>query len=619
MNPTHAPTGAPEGWYTQGQTQALNEVEQLRSSLKNLSRGRFLAFFGGIVPLLLLETTPRGGWPLLLGLSLISLLTFGGLVQRHRRVRTALRAAEMRSSLYGEGLARLKRDWTRLPEIDLGTAPEGHPWAVDLDVLGFGSLSHLLGTPRTYPGKLALRTALLGDAQSSPSMRAAHREAVAQLAEDPERLIQIQLAARLSEGEEAPRAVDTLMAWGEAEPWKPPIAWPYWVWLGRGSMGLNLVLVALWFGGTPPFWIAGMAVSGFLWVQTRAAAHAQFDAVQAAYPSLARWSALLREASHLSGDATLLRTLRDGATRPDEAAQALRDLQRISDWAEIRQSSLIYIPLALLTAWDIHPLANLERWRRRHGHRIRNWMDGVGTLERLTAFALLRHDHPDWILPFERSPESERPGLRARHLTHPLLPPSHAVGNDLEIPGPGKLLLLTGSNMSGKSTLLRAVGVNQILLLAGAPVAAHEYDASPVAPWTSMRIRDSLTQGVSLFMAELKRLRQVVDAARNGPVLVLLDEILQGTNTAERRTAARIILSHLLAAGACGAVSTHDLTLAEDPELAGHLEQVHLRESVVEVDGVRTLTFDHRLRAGPATSRNALILLDMVGLGPKAD
>jgi hypothetical protein len=610
-----APT-APDVWYRNGEAAAHQEAQILEGRLRSLATTRFLAFLGGVIPLLLLETTPRGGWPVLGAASILGGVLFVGLVRKHRNTAQALRAIRIRETLHQEGLARIRRDWNALPEPDLGPLPDGHPWAVDLDVLGFGSLAHLLGTPRTEPGRAALRQALLGDPSSTPEGRAAHREAVWRLAEDPELLMRIQSAARLPElRPPAEDGLDRLLAWGEGPAWSPPSPRGASVWLARGVAALNGALFVLWFGGLPPFWLGGALVSTLLWVRARAEAHRRFDAVAGAASSLARWSALLDVAGSLPGEPELLRSIRSSALDPDDAALALRQLQRISDWAEIRQSALIYYPLAVLTAWDIHPMVPLERWRQRHGHRIRAWMEGVGMLERLTAFALLRFDHPHWSLPSEVSPSAGTPGVMARGLTHPLLPAHVAVGNDVEIPPAGQLLLLTGSNMSGKSTLLRALGVNQVLLLAGGPVAAFTYQAPPIQPWTSMRIRDSLLQGVSLFMAELRRLRQVVDAARAGPALVLLDEILQGTNTAERRTAARIILTHLRDAGAYGAVSTHDLTLADDEGLADHLRQVHLRESVVEVDGKRTLTFDHLLRPGPATSRNALILLEMVGLG----
>jgi DNA mismatch repair ATPase MutS len=190
------------------------------------------------------------------------------------------------------------------------------------------------------------------------------------------------------------------------------------------------------------------------------------------------------------------------------------------------------------------------------------------------------------------------------------------VRNDVELAPPGRLLLVTGSNMAGKTTLLRAIGVNQVLALAGGPVAADRMQTKAILPWCTMRVRDSLEGGVSYFLAELQRLKQVVDAAQAGPVLFLLDEVLQGTNSAERRTAARIVLSQLLETAATGAVTTHDLELGVTPELENRVVDVHFREQVVEVDGARTLRFDYLLRPGLATSRNALLLLEIAGLGP---
>jgi DNA mismatch repair ATPase MutS len=168
--------------------------------------------------------------------------------------------------------------------------------------------------------------------------------------------------------------------------------------------------------------------------------------------------------------------------------------------------------------------------------------------------------------------------------------------------------------MAGKTTLLRAIGVNQILALMGGPVAADRMRTRPLLPWCAMRVRDSLASGVSYFLAELQRLKRVVDAARAGPALYLLDEVLQGTNSAERRIAARIVLGNLVRTVAVGAITTHDLRLAATPELERQAVDVHFREEVIERDGVRTLEFDYLLRPGPATSRNALLLLKMVGL-----
>jgi len=202
-------------------------------------------------------------------------------------------------------------------------------------------------------------------------------------------------------------------------------------------------------------------------------------------------------------------------------------------------------------------------------------------------------------------------------MVHPYLSPSVAVPNDVRVGPTESFLLVTGSNMSGKSTLLRAIGVNVVLARAGGPVAAAQMTLPPVRLETSMRIRDSLEEGLSFFMAELRRLKTVVDAARapGTPVLYLLDEILQGTNTAERQIAARTVIRGLLDAGAIGAITTHDLTLATAPDLASRAHAVHFQETFGRDKDGPTLSFDYLLREGLATSTNALALMELVGLG----
>jgi DNA mismatch repair ATPase MutS len=256
----------------------------------------------------------------------------------------------------------------------------------------------------------------------------------------------------------------------------------------------------------------------------------------------------------------------------------------------------------------------MERWKEKYGGSLRGWMEALGRVDALSALAGLAHCHPDWTFP-----EVGRSGpkiLTAEALGHPLLEPETAVRNDVEVGPPGSLLLVTGSNMSGKSTLLRAIGANVVLAGAGGPVCAKSMCLPTVDLRTSMRIRDSLEGGISYFMAELQRLKSVAEAAGVGqdvPVLYLLDEILQGTNTAERQIAARRILRHLLDEGAIGAVTTHDLTLADAPDLRERAVFVHFRESLEEREGGPPITFDYRLRPGTATSTNALRLMEIMG------
>jgi DNA mismatch repair ATPase MutS len=298
------------------------------------------------------------------------------------------------------------------------------------------------------------------------------------------------------------------------------------------------------------------------------------------------------------------------------AARELARLGGVVRLAEARYSPMGHAVLQILGLWDLHVLAALERWQIDSGAHARDWLAALGDAEALSALATLAYDNPDWTMP-EIVDGSAR--VEARALGHPLLPASSRVNNDVTVGPPGTFLLVTGSNMSGKSTLLRAIGTNVVLARAGGPVCAESLRLTPVDMWTSIRIDDSLEAGVSLFMAELRRLKRIVDAARDParprPLLYLLDEILHGTNTAERRVAARRVLTSLIKAEAIGAATTHDLTLADDPALDAAAERVHFTERFERRDGAMAMTFDYRLRPGLATSANALKLLEMIGLG----
>jgi DNA mismatch repair ATPase MutS len=294
----------------------------------------------------------------------------------------------------------------------------------------------------------------------------------------------------------------------------------------------------------------------------------------------------------------------------------LRRLGRLTGMA-IPPSSMLYVPIQALTLWDVHVLFALERWKRDGGRDARRWLETLGEAEALAALAGLRRDNPGWTFP---SIEREGEAYRATLLGHPLLYDDSRVQNDVTIGPPGTFLLVTGSNMSGKSTLLRAVGVNAVLAQAGGAVCAAALALPPVALWTSARVQDSLERGVSFFLAELQRLKLIVDAAtqareQGGPrVMYLLDEILQGTNTAERSVAARRVIAYLVEQGAIGAVSTHDLALGDDPRLAQSAVSVHFTDTVGEGPDAPPMSFDYQLRPGVATTTNALRLMRLIGL-----
>jgi DNA mismatch repair ATPase MutS len=279
---------------------------------------------------------------------------------------------------------------------------------------------------------------------------------------------------------------------------------------------------------------------------------------------------------------------------------------------------MLHPVLAVGVLWDLHVAARLEAWRHGEGLAAPAWLEALGEFEALSALATVAADHPGWAWP---SLEPVEPAVvRARQLGHPLLAEADCVRNDVDVGPPGTVLLVTGSNMSGKSTLLRSLGAAVVLARAGAPVCAEAFDLPPVRLFTSMRVEDSLEEGVSLFMAELRRLRTLLDAAPTrgasdqDPLLYLIDEMLHGTNSQERQSAGRRVMRHLLRRRALGAVTTHDLDLHRHPEVETAARLVHFQEAVAEAEGPPALSFDYRLREGLATTRNALLLAERMGI-----
>ena len=311
--------------------------------------------------------------------------------------------------------------------------------------------------------------------------------------------------------------------------------------------------------------------------------------------------------------APALRRLQQRLTADGSSAEAcMHRLDRIVGFAQLRTGAAIFhFVIQAVTLWDFHVLLALERWRRTAGTRLRDWLNALAELDALAVLAAPRDENPTWAVP----EISREPRLVAQALGHPLIPDSRRVANDVEVGPPGTLLLVTGSNMSGKSTLLRAIGVNAVLAQAGTCVCAARLTMPALDLYTSVSVHDSLERGLSYFMAALARLKAVIDAAeheRPGRVLLyLLDEILQGTNSAERAIAVRAVARHLLAAHAIGAMTTHDLSLAAEEPLEKAARLVHFTEIVEEAG---TMRFDYRLRPGLATSRNALRLMKMIGI-----
>jgi hypothetical protein len=519
--------------------------------------------------------------------------------QRNTQVRRRLERA---AALYEEGLARLNDCWAGKGATGARFLDDSHPYAEDLDLFGHGSLFELLSRARTSVGEETLANWLL--APAALDVVRARQEAVVELR--PLLDLREDLAL-LGEGVCSGEDAQALAAWAAAPPWH----------ISR-SMRMTAMVLALLALVALILWVAGFGMTPFLvaFILGRAFAfrlRAQVEHVISAVDTPGRDLMLLSEVlSRLERERFSSPRLIELRAALDVEGLApsrqIANLNRLIDLLDA-QRNLIFRPLAIILLWPIQFAIAIERWRQSSGPAVARWLAAVGELEALNSLSSYSYEHAQD--PFPELAEGVA-CFEGEGLGHPLLPELRSVRTDLRLSDELRVLIVSGSNMSGKSTLLRTVGTNAVLALAGAPVRARRLRLSLFQVGASIRIQDSLQAGASRFYAEIMRLRQIVELTRGAlPVLFLLDEILHGTNSHDRRIGAAGVVRGLIERGARGLVTTHDLALAHiAEELAPLAANVHFED---HLEGGK-MSFDYQLRPGVVQRSNALELMRSVGL-----
>lgn len=593
---------------------------ELTRRINRVSIARLAAAAGFLVAGAEALTHPRYAAPLGAATAAVVVL-FALLVRWSQRLTKLRHTALGRAGVNEQGAHRAERDWSNVRPQPWSWPADDNEWLrIDLDIVGRASLIQLLPAISAGIGAPRLREWLstIASAEEIRERQAAVRE----LADAVELRETFELHARnvhLSEG-----GLRDFAHWGQTAGRSEP------AWLAAASRALPAVTVVCIIASAVSPTMAPVAAPLALFFVFATAILAGFarsrtsDAVRAAEVG-ARMAEAYAELATLilraRFDAPRLRAIQAalGGESAGAADRALYRLQGLSRWAEVRSSPMLHAALQALLAWDCHIARAVERWHAAHGRALGDWFSAFADLECLAAFAWLAHTNPSWAFP-ELALESPF-RVRARELAHPLLPADTRIANDVEIGPPGTLLLISGSNMSGKSTLLRAIGLNLLLARTGGPVCAEAMSCRPVRLMTSLRVQDSLADGMSYFMAEALRLRDIIFAAEAEadtmpPVVYLVDEILRGTNSEERAVATRFIVARLLQTPAIGIITTHDLGIFDAAEVAGHVRHAHFAERFAQRQEGERLVFDYRLREGPTTSTNALRLLALVGLTP---
>lgn len=594
--------------YTEYQTrreerQRVADAYALRDGRISVLRG--FAFLAAIALLVLIFNFESVSvWWLLL-----PVVVFVGLVVWHALVAKRLAQARAAVEYFETGISRLEDDWS-------GTGADGaryvdpqHPYSSDLDIFGRGSLFQLISRARTRLGEDTLAGWL--SAPADPETIRIRQQAIDELRSHLEMREQLAL---LSAEVHDDLDQNHLLHWSN----EPPIV----VGLFRRIASVVLAIAAtagliglLFFNtGSAPFILVLMVEIPFAYTFARQIRHVA-GRVNEVGSGLDILADVLRVLERGEFRCDYLRSIHgrletEGHPPSKRIAQLDARIQRLNNCLR----NQFFAPIAFVLGLPVHIVHSIEVWRSRFGSHIPDWLTAVGELEALSALAGYAYEHPD-----DPFPEllTDEPRIEAVAAGHPLLPRKECVPNDLSVGGDLRLILISGSNMSGKSTLLRTIGTNTVLALAGAPVRAQSFRVSPLAVGTAMRVNDSLQEGKSFFYAAISRLKSVVDLAQNElPLLFLFDEILQGTNSHDRRIGTEAILSRLVAGGSIGLVTTHDLALTEIVDSLGdRAKNIHFEDRIEEGQ----MKFDYRIQPGVVQKSNALELMQMVGLTVEAE
>lgn len=580
-------------------------IRKQTKAIDLISNSRLVVFLAGAAVLIAFYVYRL--YILMFAFLIVFLAAFIYLVVKHNEYIGRKAYSSLIHGLNDSSLKRLNGEWVSFTDDGGEFADNNHNYSHDLDIFGNNSLFQWINTANTYTGRRMLKDMLTQRPTGAADIRE-RQEAVDELA--------LRLAWRqrfhaeslaVSKNTVNP---DYLISWANEHNKTFLNKWLILLIRLSPVVTTSLILLAF-FTAIIPYQLPALAlIAQFATLRIgKTERNKVFSQAEKYVEDIKVYYKMLKLIETRNFNSRCIAKIKDGmqGSRQIPAYKQLDRLSKIIDSISSRHSSFYFL-INILTLWDYQNMIALEGWREKSGRLLNAWIDAVGTFEALSSLAIIRYDNPDWAMPKIR--EGDKPELDAKTMGHPLLT-VRRVENDLSMNIFYRILIITGSNMSGKSTLLRTAGINLVLAYAGAPVCARVFCASIMDIYTCMRVSDDLGRNISSFYAELLRIKTIVKEAETGKSLFfLLDEIFKGTNSIDRHTGAGVLIQKLSGLNCIGLVSTHDLELGDLEKDNLKVGNYHFEEYYRE----NKICFDYKLRKGVSKTRNAVYLMRMAGI-----
>ncbi|NGP88151.1 MutS family DNA mismatch repair protein [Fodinibius halophilus] len=585
----------------------INTLDQLSS---RLSMGRLAAFVGGLLLVYLIgQLGPEWAfWVALAGF----IGGFWRLVKTHNQIDQAKEKFLIWQNIRSSHLARLSLDWPNIPQKSTTDNYENHPFATDLDLIGQHSLLQLIDTSN-YQGSTDQLAKYLLTEEPTPEDVEQRQQIIRELAQKPQFRDQLHLQAELYKKQETDNdwTLEELLNYlrkSEQVSYTTPL-----LVLGGLSI-LNIVLGSLYLAGLMnPYVIFTFVLYLVIYNFNSEKISGLYDESDQIQKLLSRFNAVLHflETNEYEAETELKKYCQPFWSSQYSPSKYVKRIIRIAGAASSQQSEIIWILLNFLMPWDLYFSQKLSSYKKELAPHLEEWIDHFYKLEAFSSLANFSWLNPHYTFSLPNN-NADKP-FEATDLGHPLLPEEQKVTNNVAIEEKGDILLITGSNMAGKSTFLRTMGINMAMCFAGAPVNASALSTIPFRLYSSINVTDSLDDGLSHFYAEVKHLRGLLELLRDDhqtPVFFMVDEIYRGTNNRERLQGSEAFLKNVAGKNGIGLVSTHDLELAQLEETIPQLSNWHFEETIE--DG--KMSFEYKLKPGPCPTTNALKIMEMEGL-----